>query len=52
LESDESLSLVWDNFADLSINFVQVNKNVIIDYVAFPNDVEKVSRKIYAAIPK
>jgi len=25
---------------------------VIIDYVAFPNDVEKVSRKIYAAIPK
>ncbi|MCM3359259.1 AAA family ATPase [Psychrobacillus sp. MER TA 171] len=49
-KSDESLSLVWDNIADLSINFVQANKNVIIDYVAFPEEVERFSQKIYAAV--
>ncbi|MFJ7736458.1 AAA family ATPase [Lysinibacillus sp. NPDC097287] len=47
-ESEESLSLVWENIADLSINFVQANKDVIIDYVAFPEEVEKFSQKIYA----
>lgn len=35
-KSEESLSLVWENIADLSVNFVQAKKNVIIDYVAFP----------------
>ncbi|WP_088102838.1 AAA family ATPase [Halalkalibacter urbisdiaboli] len=49
-ESEESLSLVWENIADLSINFVQANKNVIIDYVAFPEEVEKLSQKIYAEV--
>jgi len=49
-KSEESLSLVWENIADLSINFVQANKNVIIDYVAFPDEVEKFSQKIYAVI--
>lgn len=47
-KSEESLSLVWENIADLSVNFVQAKKNVIIDYVAFPEEVEEFSRKIYA----
>lgn len=46
-ESKELLSLTWENIADLSINFVQAQKNVIIDYVAFPEEVEKFSQKIY-----
>ncbi|MFJ8064636.1 AAA family ATPase [Psychrobacillus sp. NPDC096426] len=47
-KSEETLLLVWENIADLSINFVRANKNVIIDYVAFPEEVEKFSQKIYA----
>ncbi|KHF39246.1 AAA family ATPase [Halalkalibacter okhensis] len=49
-ESEESLLLVWENIADLSINFVQANKNVIIDYVAFPEEVEKLVQKIHAKV--
>ncbi|MEK4521470.1 AAA family ATPase [Psychrobacillus sp. FSL W7-1457] len=49
-KSKESLSLVWDNIADLSINFVQANKDIIIDYVAFPDEVERFSEKIYAEV--
>ena len=49
-ESEELLSLTWENIADLSVNFVQNNKNVIIDYVAFPVEVEKFSQKIYAEV--
>ncbi|MFV8829562.1 AAA family ATPase [Alkalihalobacterium sp. APHAB7] len=49
-ESEESLSLVWENIVDLSINFVQANKNVIIDYVAFPEEVEKLSQRVYAEV--
>ncbi|MUK87834.1 gluconokinase [Ornithinibacillus sp. L9] len=49
-ESEELLSLTWENIADLSINFVQANMNVIIDYVAFPEEVEKFSQKIYAEV--
>ncbi|SES44880.1 AAA family ATPase [Psychrobacillus sp. OK032] len=49
-KSRDSLLLVWENIADLTINFVKVNKNVIIDYVAFPEEVEKLSQKIYAEV--
>ncbi|MDT8860231.1 AAA family ATPase [Alkalihalobacillus sp. MEB130] len=49
-ESEESLSLVWDNIADLSINFAKANHHVIIDYVAFPEEIEKLSQKIYAEV--
>lgn len=49
-ESEESLSLVWKNITDLSINFVRANKDVVIDYVAFPKDVEEFSKKVYAEI--
>ncbi|WP_416151917.1 AAA family ATPase [Salipaludibacillus sp. HK11] len=49
-ESEESLSLVWENIADLSINFVQARKDVVIDYVAFPEDVEKLSKRVYVEV--
>lgn len=49
-ESEELLSLTWENIADLSINFLQVNKNVIIDYVAFPKEVEKCFQRVAAKI--
>ncbi|WP_233254296.1 hypothetical protein [Salipaludibacillus keqinensis] len=49
-ESEELLPLTWENIADLSINFVQANKNVIIDYVALPVEVEKFSHKIYTEV--
>jgi adenylate kinase family enzyme len=49
-KSEELLSLIWENIADLSTNFVQANKDVIIDYVAFPAEVEKFSQKIYAEV--
>ena len=49
-ESEELLSLTWKNIIDLSINFVQANKDVIIDYVAFPEEVETFSQKISATV--
>ncbi|WP_078552088.1 AAA family ATPase [Bacillus alkalicellulosilyticus] len=49
-ESDESLALVWKNIADLSINFLKANKNVIIDYVTFPEEVETFSQRLYAEV--
>ncbi|WP_078410732.1 AAA family ATPase [Priestia abyssalis] len=49
-ESEELLSLIWENIADLSINFVQANKDVVIDYVAFPKEVEEFSQKVYAEV--
>lgn len=47
-ESEEQLELVWKNLADLSINFIYANRNVIVDYVAFPEEVELFSKRIYA----
>ncbi|KKB71687.1 hypothetical protein TH62_21130 [Bacillus sp. TH008] len=49
-ESEESLALTWENIADVSINFIQANKTVVIDYVAFPEEVEAFSRKVYAEV--
>lgn len=47
-ESKELQALMWKNLADLSINFIHANKNVIVDYVVFPEDVEIFSKRIYA----
>lgn len=49
-ESDELLSLTWENIADLCINFLQANKNVIIDYVAFPTEVDQFQRRLSAKV--
>lgn len=45
-ESEELQLLVWDNIADLSINFVKADKDVVIDYIAFPEDVRRFSEKV------
>ncbi|WP_059172202.1 AAA family ATPase [Bacillus sp. FJAT-27445] len=49
-ESEELQLLVWENLADLSINFVQAGKDVVIDYVAFPEDVRRFSEKVYKEV--
>ncbi|QHZ47029.1 AAA family ATPase [Bacillus sp. NSP9.1] len=49
-ESEESLALTWENIADVSINFIQANKTTVIDYVAFPEEVETLSEKVYGAV--
>ncbi|WP_053368075.1 AAA family ATPase [Bacillus sp. FJAT-27245] len=45
-KSRELELLVWENIADLSINFVQAGKDVVIDYIAFPEDVRRFSEKV------
>lgn len=49
-QSDELLSLTWENITDLSINFVQANKHVIIDYVALPEEAERFSQKVQSEL--
>lgn len=51
-KSEASLELVWKNIADLSINFIQAGKNVVIDYVAFPEEVELFSQRVSSQMPK
>ncbi|WP_316569518.1 AAA family ATPase [Neobacillus sp. YIM B06451] len=45
-ESQELESLVWENIIDLGINFVQAGKDVVIDYISFPEDVRRFSEKV------
>ncbi|WP_035019871.1 AAA family ATPase [Anoxybacillus flavithermus] len=35
-ESEEELSLIWDNILSLVRNFVRYGHDVVVDYVAFP----------------
>ncbi|WP_041809220.1 AAA family ATPase [Evansella cellulosilytica] len=49
-ESEASLTLAWKNIADLSINFLKANKNVVIDYVAFPEEVERLSKMVWSKV--
>lgn len=51
-KSEASLALVWKNIADLSINFIHHNKNVVVDYVAFPEEVELFSQRVRAKCPQ
>ncbi len=51
-ESEASLALVWKNIADLSINFIQADKDIVIDYVAFPDEVELFSQRVRAKCPQ
>lgn len=37
-ESEEELSLIWNNIASLARNFLSHGTDVVIDYVAFPAD--------------
>ncbi|GAE31188.1 AAA family ATPase [Alkalihalobacillus hemicellulosilyticus] len=45
-ESEELLTLTWENIASLATNFLRANKDVVIDYIAYPEDVEKVIQKV------
>lgn len=44
--SKEALSLIWKNIAGLSLNFLTANKQVVVDYVAFPVDVAAFAESI------
>ncbi|WMJ17780.1 AAA family ATPase [Geobacillus proteiniphilus] len=37
-ESKEELSLIWDNILSLVRNFVQYGNDVVVDYIAFPQE--------------
>lgn len=37
-ENEELLTLTWKNIADLTVNFLEENMHVIIDYVIFPEE--------------
>ena len=49
-ESEELLVLTWENIADLSINFIRGKKNVVIDYVADPEEIKRFSQKVRAIV--
>lgn len=42
--------MTWENIADLSINFIQRQKNVVIDYVADLEEMKRFSRKVRAIV--
>ncbi|MES0856050.1 AAA family ATPase [Geobacillus sp. G4] len=37
-ESKEELSLIWDNILSLARNFVKYGNDVVVDYIAFPQE--------------
>ncbi len=41
-ESEEELSLIWENIISLTSNFVAFELNVVIDYVTFPREMQRV----------
>lgn len=45
-KSEALQMLVWENIADLSINFVKAGKDVIIDYIVFLEDVRRFSNTV------
>lgn len=51
-ESEASLALVWKNIADLSINFIQDDKDVVVDYVAFPEEIELFVQRVRTTCPE
>jgi hypothetical protein len=49
-KSEALVSLTWKNIADLAINFVKNDKDVVIDYVAFPEEVERFAQEVKAEV--
>ncbi|MGD7044896.1 AAA family ATPase [Jeotgalibacillus proteolyticus] len=45
-KSERLLELTWKNIADLSRNFVQSGMDVVIDYVAFPQEVIRLKQRL------
>lgn len=42
-ESQEEVSLIWDNILDLTKNFIRYGNDVVVDYVTFPQEAKWVS---------
>lgn len=49
-ESDELLALTWKNITDLSINFLLAQNDVVLDYIAFPDEVEALAQTVQAKV--
>ncbi|MFB5662594.1 AAA family ATPase [Alteribacillus sp. HJP-4] len=49
-ESSEQLALTWQNIAGLAVQFLQADYEVVIDYVAFPQEVKRFSSFVVDAV--
>jgi len=45
-ESQEEITLIWDNILCLTKNFLRYGNDVVVDYVTFPNQAEWVSHNL------
>nr|WP_246000015.1 hypothetical protein [Ectobacillus antri] len=45
-ESEQEHVLIWHNISQLTRNFVTYGSNVVIDYVAFPDDARRLSENL------
>lgn len=45
-ESQEEVSLIWDNILSLTKNFLRYDNDVVVDYVTFPHEAEWVSNNL------
>ncbi|MDG5472183.1 AAA family ATPase [Jeotgalibacillus sp. ET6] len=45
-KSERLLELTWKNIADLSRNFVRSGMDVVIDYVAFPQEIIRLKQRL------
>lgn len=45
-ESEEELSMIWENIISLTCNFIQYNLNIVIDYVTFPMELRRLFDRI------
>ena len=45
-ESQEEVSLIWDNILSLTKNFLRYANDVVVDYVTFPHEAEWVSNNL------
>ena len=42
-ESQEEVSLIWDNILSLTKNFLRYGNDVVVDYVTFPQEAKRLS---------
>ncbi|PPA70894.1 AAA family ATPase [Jeotgalibacillus proteolyticus] len=45
-KSPALLELTWRNIADLTVNFIGQRMDVVIDYVAFPDEVKRFKKQV------
>uniref|UniRef100_UPI00006836D1 BH3686 n=1 Tax=Halalkalibacterium halodurans (strain ATCC BAA-125 / DSM 18197 / FERM 7344 / JCM 9153 / C-125) TaxID=272558 RepID=UPI00006836D1 len=49
-ESDELLALTWKNITDLTVNFLLAQNDVVLDYIAFPDEAEALAQTVQAKV--